>query len=461
MPDLEAAMQDVKWLAILLAKYPTLQGAFLWNLGGGTQWADLPNKLQRLIGPITSLSLSTVYPDPQPVPPPDPGIGKIVYILKPTNLTSTEDVVVNGWAKNGVLLPNGSKTDGFHTLAFSHTDAIRNVAAGNEASLLLVVEGNRIGDGLDQAWLDKNAPEVANRAVFLAINPAPIPVPLGDPKIGLHASSEPAITEAEFQEFRDLKPEVITVLSGLHSPNDINRLAAEHLNAELVVRIFFNFGGRNISPQQFVQDNLHELGIVLGFIGHRNPIIQIHNEPNLYDEGLGSSWLNGSGFNTWYLNVLSLLRQSYPGRRFGYPGLSPGGSIPGIRLDSAIFLRDCADAVNASNVLCVHSYFAPQTGISLDVAVNEVAAISKLFPNKDIYITEAANNKGNVLPEQKANEYVLFIDKLRHVPKVKGVTYFVASTARAEWNWTVGTGQSWLPVRMATRVRTILDRQGV
>jgi hypothetical protein len=76
MPSLNRAIEDVRWLSEYVAKYPTLQGVFLWNLGGGSQWAGLPNKLQKLIKPITEYALKTRFPDPpkqpEPVPPSTP-----------------------------------------------------------------------------------------------------------------------------------------------------------------------------------------------------------------------------------------------------------------------------------------------------------------------------------------------------------------------------------------------------
>lgn len=71
MPNPDAAMVDVAWLSEFIARYPTVRGVFLWNLGGGSQWAELPNKLQRLIAPITQYSVNTRFHEPEdaPLPP--------------------------------------------------------------------------------------------------------------------------------------------------------------------------------------------------------------------------------------------------------------------------------------------------------------------------------------------------------------------------------------------------------
>jgi hypothetical protein len=79
MPGVDMALRDIAWLSELVAKHASLRGVFLWNLGGGPQWADLPNQLQRLIAPLTDYALGASFPDPpipipseelEPVPPP-------------------------------------------------------------------------------------------------------------------------------------------------------------------------------------------------------------------------------------------------------------------------------------------------------------------------------------------------------------------------------------------------------
>ena len=61
MPGVSQAMEDVEWLSELIAPYSTLRGVFLWNLAGGGQWSTLPNKLQKLIVPITDYAVATRF----------------------------------------------------------------------------------------------------------------------------------------------------------------------------------------------------------------------------------------------------------------------------------------------------------------------------------------------------------------------------------------------------------------
>ena len=49
------------------------------------------------------------------------------------------------------------------------------------------------------------------------------------------------------------------------------------------------------------------------------------------------------------------------------------------------------------------------------------------FPGTPIWITESSYNKGGIDDEQRAREYVAFIEALKQRPAVQGVTFFVAS----------------------------------
>ena len=90
----------------------------------------------------------------------------------------------------------------------------------------------------------------------------PDPSPLGQARIGLHASADPMISEAEHTEFRLLRPGIIKVLS-FHSDKDIARLALDHPNASWIVRAFLDFGNRNINPSQFFDYTINAILPVL------------------------------------------------------------------------------------------------------------------------------------------------------------------------------------------------------
>ena len=269
--------------------------------------------------------------------------------------------------------------------------------------------------------------------------PKPItqPPPANGPaRIGLHTSADPGDLfggEAEFAEFATLFPGVIKVLSAT-SETAVKRLAVENPGAEWIVRAFLNWGGRNVTPQNFfdwTKDDTLRTANALRSLGIKDSSIHIelHNEPNLAPEGWGSTWADGTGFNTWLLDVLKKYLVFLPNVRYLYPGLSPGGAIPGVRYDSGAFLDQSIAAATACDGVGVHAYWSDPFPIAQAYA--HIDWYVSRFGTKPLWITEASRNDrpATKTPQQYANEYFLFWKELKKRPSVQGVTFFVASAS--------------------------------
>lgn len=57
VPGPTQALQDIEEVAELYAPYPEILGAAIWYLGGGSNWAHICNRTQRLIEPVTDFTL--------------------------------------------------------------------------------------------------------------------------------------------------------------------------------------------------------------------------------------------------------------------------------------------------------------------------------------------------------------------------------------------------------------------
>lgn len=254
--------------------------------------------------------------------------------------------------------------------------------------------------------------------------PDPDPVPLGQVSIGLHASADPDITDEEIDEFVQFRPGIIKLLS-FHDPAAIRKLAGSHPHAKWIVRAFLDFGGRSISPQQFFNDTISDMKRTMDILKGRDVVIELHNEPNILDEGLGSAWSDGQEFATWWLRLLRLYRYVFPDHQFIYPGLSPGSDIYNYKQDHIRFFEASRAAVDAADGIGLHVYwssFHPMTR-ALDILDDTISR----FRNKPIWVTEASNNKSGTTASTKANQYLEFWKELQKRPLVEGVTYFVAS----------------------------------
>lgn len=260
------------------------------------------------------------------------------------------------------------------------------------------------------------------------------PVVTGSARFGLHASADPLINDAEVALFRQARPAMIKVMSS-HAPEGIRKLVAQHPDAQWVVRTFLEFGGRAVTPAQFVDWTLSDTRRTLNVLAGKDVVIELHNEPNITLEGWKAAWQDGASFTTWWLEVLRRYRQALPGLRFIYPGLSPGGSNV-LRQDHVQFIEASRAAVDAADGLAIHTYWSHV--YAMDLAVRVVDDYITRFRNVPIWITEAGNGSGQVSAAQKGAEYIAFWSQMRARPAVKGITYFVASSINPEfkhWVW--------------------------
>jgi hypothetical protein len=269
-------------------------------------------------------------------------------------------------------------------------------------------------------------------------DPDPDSRPLALARIGLHASADPDIGDAEHKEFAQLRPGIIKVLS-FHSAEDISRLAAAHPEAHWIVRAFLSFGERQITPTKFLEDTIGDVRRALSRLRGRNFAVELHNEPNVVAEGLGKSWSDGTAFNAWWLELLGRYRRALPGVRFIYPGLSPGSTVIGTKQDHIQFIEASREAVEAANGLGAHIYWS--NTYSMQQALGVLDDYITRFRAKPIWITEASHNQGVVTPLQIAKEYLRFWSELQSRPVVKGVTYFVASASDPDFAGEVWVGK--------------------
>ncbi len=271
----------------------------------------------------------------------------------------------------------------------------------------------------------------------------PEPAILGQAKLGLHASADPFISDAEIEEFKVMRPGMIKLLS-FHNPESVAKLAANHPNASWIVRAFLDFGGRNISPQQFFNDTISDTKRTLGFLQGRDVVVELHNEPNLVPEGMGSTWKDGAAFAQWWLQVLDLFRKELPGVRFIYPGLSPGSSVRNLKMDHVEFLEASRDAVKAADGLAVHIYWS--NVYPMETALGVLDDYISRFREEPVWVTEASNNKVGTSPARKGMEYITFWSELLKRSTVQGVTYFVASASNPQFAEEVWVGRGIAPV---------------
>lgn len=306
-------------------------------------------------------------------------------------------------------------------------------STGAHVHLTLQIPGRGLSGYIVEDVLDPR-PYLDPAAIHLPATP-----PTGQAPAGLHARADIGrMPAAEFALFALARPDIIKVMNA-HHPDSVSQLARDHPNASFIIRIFQKFE-RMITPAEFA-NTASDAKRTINAIGPGRDIwTEIHNEPNLTDEGLGIAWSNGREFGQWLAAVISSYRQIIPGIRLVYPGLSPGAAIPGRRYHWLTFLDESRPAAELCDAIGVHAYWNNRD-YPMAQAAGIVAEVARRFPGKPLFVTEASN-KGPDSPAEKGRQYIQFANMLP--AQVRGVTYFISSSSQGFENevWMNENGQS-------------------
>lgn len=144
----------------------------------------------------------------------------------------------------------------------------------------------------------------------------------------------------------------------------INRLRLAGVE-QFVFRAAARLG--DVGVQHFLEYTLPRLEQYANALGStQGMMIQLHNEPNLVNEGAGLYWHEGGQFATWWQQVAAEYRRRFPGAKLGFPALSPGGSVENVRLDEATFVAQAASAIREADWVGVHYYWTRPDGTDIN-----------------------------------------------------------------------------------------------
>jgi hypothetical protein len=187
-----------------------------------------------------------------------------------------------------------------------------------------------------------------------------------------------------------------------------------------MLRLLATFGVR-IDPPLFVEMT-GDAAFKLYQAGVR--YFEVHNEPNLPQEGLGVSWADGAGFGAWFSRVVDLLRARMPDGKFGFPGLSPQPNVPD-------FLDGAAQAIAKADWVGVHCYWQNDGTGHWEMRSNDGGMYWRGFrdryPDKLLMITEFSNNNPAVNYADKGRQYATYLQLLRHEANLGAVFAFALS----------------------------------
>jgi hypothetical protein len=227
--------------------------------------------------------------------------------------------------------------------------------------------------------------------------------------------------------------------------NDLRKIRADMF---IVARLFFKPDADNkphFSPQNFVDTiNTGMSACYAAAVRY----FEVHNEPNLTDEGMGWNWTDGTAFGTWLIQVLNILRLKFPEAKLGYPGLSPQPNVPG-------FINGSASAIAQCDWIGAHCYWQTPTAMQTDSDGLYWRRFRAQFPDKLLMITEFSNNTANVSADQKGQQYAQYYQLLRHENNLGAAFSFALNWPGQDQNregWVFNNGETAIGTTVGAKI---------
>jgi hypothetical protein len=230
--------------------------------------------------------------------------------------------------------------------------------------------------------------------------------------IGLHGSADgswgnPILPEAQ-EQVKRARIEAYKSLSN-ESADTVDVLRNINADIFIMVRLFSKVDSESATASEFV----HKVGAdARSWYQKGVRYFEVHNEPNLKVEGWLSAWSDGQAFATWWLNVVRALEEDMPEAKWGYPGLSPGHNIEGVRYDPMRFYEESWQARKEADFICSHCYFTNHDAMSSMDGGNWYKRYDT--KGKPLMITEFSN-PGDEPKAIKGQQYLEYYKQLEGV----------------------------------------------
>lgn len=249
--------------------------------------------------------------------------------------------------------------------------------------------------------------------------------PAGKCLVGVHCRADGPMFDQDFIAVEVSRVEAVKLLT-TSRPENIDRLRQINGRMFIVVRMHADFSNRVVRSDEFAR---WMEGDMAAFYDKGVRYFEVHNEPNLAPEGWGASWHDGRDFDAWFLDVVGRLRARFPEARFGYPGLSPGGDVPGLRMNSNAFMSGSDNAIRRADWVGVHCYWVNERSMNMTGAGRSWEEVRRRHPDKLLFVTEFANPNDGQDSRTKGGQYVRFYQGLRNQPGLGAAFAFVLSAS--------------------------------
>jgi len=228
--------------------------------------------------------------------------------------------------------------------------------------------------------------------------------------VGVHGRVGEPLQEEDFKVIREAKLEAIK-LESTEPVESVKRIRSMLPEGEIFLRLRMDFSRSRVEPADYVRQVAAGMGRY-----YRAGIryFEINRSPNYEQDGWRRSWDDGRAYAHWFLDVQARIKQTYNDAQVGFPGLSPGGAIPGLQGDSLTFFHAAEDAVHAADWIGVNLYWrTEEERLSLAAGMLYEEVLLHV-PEKLVVVTEMGNPDPDVEPDVKSRQLMATLHALRN-----------------------------------------------
>lgn len=244
--------------------------------------------------------------------------------------------------------------------------------------------------------------------------------------VGVNARPDGSFAQGDLDVLQRARVEAVKLPQNV-TIEDLDRLWKISPNLWVMVDLKGGLCENAVAPAEYVQmieadiRRFMEKGIVY---------YQVAQEPNLYSEGWGTSWSSGTDFTIWFLEVYNRLHGLFPNIKLGFPGLSMGEQVEGLRQDGWVFLEETEAAAQAADWIGVNAYWSSREEMSLPQKGRMIDLFRQRYPTHELLVSEFANVNPQTSLATKGEEYATFYQQLRGQAGVKAAFANILSSAR-------------------------------
>jgi hypothetical protein len=150
---------------------------------------------------------------------------------------------------------------------------------------------------------------------------------------------------------------------------------------------------------------------------------ELHTAPNLAREGCFDTWLSGHEFARWWIDVVNLLRESYPFGKFGFPGLAPGAHVPGERLEAQVFMEQADEALLSADWIGVRCNWNNSSEMVDENHGARDQIVRRWYPEKLLFVTDCGNTNPSADLKSHQREAARFYDRVKPLSGIGAVIF--------------------------------------